>query len=80
MPGLVRKLAVIAAAGGLILQPLSQRNQRASAPFKIDYNTHQLAPLEQEAKERNVTSASLEAHGIVGRQKSNFPSAQELDG
>lgn len=70
MPGLVRKLAIIAAVDGLILQPLSQRNQRAPPAIRVDYQTHHITALEQEAKERNSSLASVEAHGIVGRRRS----------
>lgn len=69
MPGLVRKLAIIAAVDGLILQPLSQRNQRAPSAIRIDYQTHHITALEQEDKERNSSLASTEAHGIVGRRR-----------
>jgi len=70
MPGLVRKLVIIAAVDGLILQPLSQRNQRAPPAIRIDYQTHNITALEQEAKERNSSLASIEVHGIVGRRRS----------
>ena len=66
MPGLVRKLAIIAAIDGLILQPLSTRNQRAPPAIQIDYRTHQITSLEPDVKERHSTFASIEAHGIVG--------------
>lgn len=72
MPGLVRKLAIIAAVDGLILQPVSQRNQRAPSAIRIDYQTRHITALEPEAKEQNRTFASIEALGIVGRDHSSW--------
>lgn len=68
MPGLVRKLVIIAAVDGLVLQSLSQRNQRTPSAIKIDYKTHQIISLEEGGKDGSTPSASLEAHGIVGKE------------
>ncbi|THZ26524.1 hypothetical protein D6C91_02586 [Aureobasidium pullulans] len=75
MPGLVRKLFMqvsglennsCAAADGLLLQPLSQRNQQPSSPpVKIDYKTHAIGPsLHQDSDDS--TGEGLEAHGLLG--------------
>ncbi|KEQ98505.1 hypothetical protein AUEXF2481DRAFT_37018 [Aureobasidium subglaciale EXF-2481] len=66
MPGLVRKLFICAAADGLLLQPLSQRNQQPSSPsVKISYNTYNITPELQQDSE-DSTSEGLEAHGLLG--------------
>lgn len=68
MPGLVRKLLIIAAADGLILQPLAQRNQRASGSVQIDYQTHTINPLlDDAANSPSDSRAAFEAHGIIGK-------------
>ncbi|CAD0047458.1 unnamed protein product [Aureobasidium pullulans] len=68
MPGLVRKLfmQVSGLENGLLLQPLSQRNQQSSSPpVKIDYKTHAISPsLHQDSDDS--TGEGLEAHGLLG--------------
>ncbi|KAI4816178.1 hypothetical protein E4T44_10583, partial [Aureobasidium sp. EXF-8845] len=55
-----------ATADGLLLQPLSQRNQQSSSPpVKIDYKTHNISPsLQQHSDDSN--NEGLEAHGLLG--------------
>ncbi|KEQ68474.1 hypothetical protein M436DRAFT_58341 [Aureobasidium namibiae CBS 147.97] len=68
MPGLVRKLVICATADGLLLQPLSQRNQQPSSPpVKIDYQTHNISPSLQQHSD-DSTSQGLEAHGLLVAQ------------
>ncbi len=69
MPGLARKLAIIAAVDGLILQPLAQRNQRNFSAIQIDYKTHHIGPIEQDSYDQKQSYASFEAHGIVGKPR-----------
>jgi len=61
MPGLVKKLAVIADVEGLTLHPLGQRNRRT---IQIQYATHAISSLGPSAYPNSFTST--EAHGIVG--------------
>ncbi|MCJ1228694.1 hypothetical protein MMC12_005355, partial [Toensbergia leucococca] len=64
MPALVRKVAIIAAVDGLVLLPLSHRNQREIASFQINYATHDIISLGLALPEY-LSSDSLEAHGIT---------------
>ena len=66
MPGLVRKLVILAAVDGLILQPSTQRNQRAIPSLCIKYDTHQIVGAGPASQIRDEASASLDTHGIVG--------------
>ena len=61
MPGIIKKLVIIAAVEGLILHPAGQRNQRS---LQIKYGTHEISSLPAPA----LASASTEVHGIVGSQ------------
>ncbi len=66
MPGLVRKLVILAAVDGLILQPSTQRNQRAIPSLQIKYNTYEIAAAGVASQAKDETIASFDAHGIVG--------------
>jgi hypothetical protein len=66
MPGLVHKLAVLAAVDGLILQPLGHRNQGLPPPILIEYKTRRLTSLKTVPAEDRDGGSSFEAHGIVG--------------
>ncbi|KAI9831021.1 MAG: hypothetical protein M1819_005259 [Sarea resinae] len=76
MPGLVRKILVVAAVDGLVLQPLAQKNQRAGPGVKIDYKTNGIAPVLDSPKNPSLVAASFEAHGIIGLLR--VPSASFL--
>lgn len=72
MPGLVRKLVVLAAVDGLILQPLAPWNTRGAPSVHIAYGTHTVTRLSK-AEAANATTAvddeergGLEAHAVVG--------------
>lgn len=70
MPGIVRKLLLIAAADGLILQPLAQRNHRAPAALKIGYTKHDIQPLLTDHAKHEVSSGdTVEVYGVVGLLK-----------
>ena len=71
MPGLVRKLVVFAAVDGLILQPSTQRNQKATPGLQVKYNTHEIAAASPASQARDESSASFDAHGIVGSRPLN---------
>ncbi len=64
MPGLVRKLLVIAAVDGLILQPLVQRGQRPAPPVKIDYRSSSIGPALGNIPE---AEKGFESFGVVGK-------------
>lgn len=63
MPGLVKKLVVIAAVDGLILHQFGQRNQRS---LQIKYVTHEISTLPCSKLAESFSSS--EFHGIIGRQ------------
>ena len=71
MPGIVKKLVVIAAVEGLILHPAGQRNQRS---LQIKYKTHEISVLNSAISLSSIASAEL--HGIVG---SRSPSSDIAD-
>ena len=66
MPGLVRKLIIFAAVDGLILQPSTQRNQKAIPGLQIKYSTHELAATNPASQIKDDSLTSFDAHGIVG--------------
>lgn len=65
MPGVVRKLVILAAVDGLVLQPATQRNPQSTPSLRISYKSHDISPLGAPAS-RDVPSTSLDSHGIVG--------------
>ncbi|KKA26447.1 hypothetical protein TD95_000147 [Thielaviopsis punctulata] len=74
MAGLARKLTISATADGLVIQPLTSKGQRSSAPLKIRYgeaavsassSSGLLSPTTVEAAIARPV-ASFEAFGIVG--------------
>ena len=68
MPGIVRKLVIVAAVDGLLLHPSAQRAQRPAPSLQINYATNEIKALEdRQQQSHGNSSASLEAHGIVGR-------------
>lgn len=69
MPALVRKLLVLAAIEGLVLQPLAQRHQRPATPVLIEYKTHKIKPLTKVVD--NSENVFVESHGIVGELTCN---------
>ncbi|KAL8759272.1 MAG: hypothetical protein Q9199_000885 [Rusavskia elegans] len=66
MPALIRKLGISAAVDGLILQPHSQRDQRANPALQIRYTTQGSATLISAPKNDLAKSATLEIYGLVG--------------
>ena len=67
MPGIVRKLLIFAAADGLILQPLSSKNQRAQNHIRINYESHSISPtLRDGGREALVDDNALTAYGVLG--------------
>jgi hypothetical protein len=67
MPNLVRKLLILAAADGLILQPSPPRNHAPTTQqaIKVDYKGN-VGPLLQDRRDEDTASTTVEAHGIVG--------------
>ena len=60
MPGIIKKLVLVATVEGLVLHS-GQRNQRS---LQIKYGTHELSSLPSPVIPSSATSA--EVHGIVG--------------
>ena len=71
MPGLVRRLTILAAVDGLILQPSTQRNQKAIPGLQIRYNTHEIVDASPASQVKDESSASFDAYGIVGSRPLN---------
>jgi len=66
-PGLARKLLVIAAIDGLVLQPLGQRGQRPGPAAKITYENIKIGPVSKDGGESDEGPNSFEAFGVVGK-------------
>ncbi|PGH26528.1 hypothetical protein AJ80_01842 [Polytolypa hystricis UAMH7299] len=69
MPGLMRKLLIVAAVDGLILQPYAfgqNSSNNGATPIQIEYKTRRISsiPSWQSAKHRN--DPYLESHGVIG--------------
>ena len=60
MPPIVRRLAIIAAVDGLLLQPLHQRSQRG---LKVEYGSSELSPT---TIHNGSGAVLLECHGLIG--------------
>lgn len=77
MPGLLRKLLIIAAVDGLILQPHghnntnNKNNNNGESPLRIDYKTNKITaiPTSTEASEREKKDkdTGIEVYGLVGK-------------
>lgn len=63
MPGLFRKILVIAAVDGILLQPLEAKGQRSGPATKIAYKDKSIAPV---LKDVEVSAKGFEAFGVVG--------------
>ncbi|KAL8831842.1 MAG: hypothetical protein Q9191_000631 [Dirinaria sp. TL-2023a] len=63
MPGLVRKLVILAAVDGLVLKPVAQRNQRETQSLRISYASHKITSQTSFSKE-DANIPSIDAHGI----------------
>jgi hypothetical protein len=74
MPGLVRKILICAAVDGLILQPISSRNNLKSPEqsIKLDYKSHIISPLLKDRQQEDATPSTIEVHGVVGIIAHNF--------
>ncbi|EEP78034.1 conserved hypothetical protein [Uncinocarpus reesii 1704] len=70
MPGLVRKLLIIAAVDGLILQPYGNgaRNKSSGgfSPLCIEYKSRRIQPLPVGINYQDKHAERLDSHGIVG--------------
>lgn len=73
MPALARKLLVVAALDGLVLQPLGQKNQRTGHAVRIDYKSHKISSLQESFRDGEPPPVSFEAYGIIG----TFPDFQQ---
>jgi hypothetical protein len=67
MPNLVRKLLILAAVDGVILQPSPPRNHAPTTQqaIKVDYKGN-VGPLLKDRHDEDTAPATVEAHGIVG--------------
>ena len=77
MPGVVRKLLVIAAVDALFLQPHVHRSQKAIPGVSLSYGNKdiEIKTATNFPSSRDSSISSLEAHGVVGI-KSNRHSSQ----
>ncbi|KAH0543236.1 hypothetical protein FGG08_002400 [Glutinoglossum americanum] len=62
----MRRLLIVAAVDGLVLQPLGQRNSFNPPAVEISYNTNSISPLRAYNPDNAVSS--FEAHGVVGME------------
>lgn len=67
MPGIVRKLLVLAAVDGVVLQPLAQKGQRPAPPTKITYGDNLIGPVLKHGTNGDEAGKSFEAFGVVGK-------------
>ena len=65
MPGLVRKLIILAAVDGLVLQPATQRSPQTTPSLRISYNSHRISSIGIPTL-KDLPATSLDSHGIVG--------------
>ena len=65
MPGIVRKLIILAAVDGLILQPATQRSPQTTPSLRISYKSHCISSIGISAL-KDLPATSLDSHGIVG--------------
>ena len=66
MPGLVRKLLVVAAVDALFLQPHTHRTQQPVPGIQISYGKTEIRSASTAFPGYCITSPHLEAHGVVG--------------
>ena len=67
MASLARKLLIIAAIDGLIIQPLSTKSQRPQSPVKINYGDATLSRVTRDLiVDLAQPNRSFEAFGVVG--------------
>lgn len=74
MPGLVRKLVIVAAVDGLIVQPAAQRNQSGTPGLRIPYASSGISAIDSTSRREDGSSTSIDAYGIVGTR---FPGAYQ---
>jgi hypothetical protein len=66
MPGLVRKLVILAALDGLILQPVAEKGQKRNPPTKIGYKTNNISYATNDIDDAEHKKHSFESFGIIG--------------
>ncbi|KAJ2903030.1 hypothetical protein MKZ38_010536 [Zalerion maritima] len=67
MPSIARKLLIIAAIDGLVIQPLASKPQRPPTPIQVRYGDGALSSVTRDlAADLEKSSSSFEAFGIVG--------------
>ena len=67
MPGLIRKLVIVAAVDGLILQ--SHSSWDLPQGLLIDYKTRRLSPKLPQPAESYKSNLHLESHGVIGTRE-----------
>ncbi|EGE09202.1 SacI domain-containing protein [Trichophyton equinum CBS 127.97] len=86
MPGLARKLLIIAAVDGLILQPYHNNTRSSANLVQVDYKTHHIHSPARVSNYQYKNDACLESHGLIAskairqaqRALENSPDAYEL--
>lgn len=66
MPGLVRKILIIAAVDGLVLQP-ARNNAGSFSPLRIEYKSKRIQSLPAGSNYHNKGDERLESDGIIGK-------------
>ena len=81
--GLVRKLVLLAAADGVLLQPVqTQGDQSLPRNLLIDYETHEVSLIhdgELQNEEEPSDKPKLECYGIVGAPHLNTVVQYDID-
>lgn len=74
MPGLLRKLAIVAAVDGLVLHAHGVNGPRhgtgsnnEASSIRIDYKTNKISALPSSASDLLDSRDALEVYGLVGR-------------
>lgn len=71
MPGLIRKIAIIAAVDGLILQPhgswIAQNDNKVQSAIHIEYKNCKIAPWRSLPLKTYPKGTVLEAYGVIGQ-------------
>lgn len=67
MTGLARKIIICAAIDGLVIQPLSSKNQRPFQPIKLKYGDASISVIPRDkVPDTSLDGSSFEAFGVIG--------------
>lgn len=68
MPGIARKLLIVAAVDGLIIQPFASKGQRQPQPVRIKYGDVSISTVSRDSvPDVSKPNTSFEAFGVIGK-------------